>query len=66
MKDGVSVVQFGTDYCTSKGFCYILSESWPNVTERAQVIEGSTTYCIDMIMKSELLIECCSKNFNFF
>jgi len=41
-KDGVSIVQFGTNDCTAKGYCYILSESCANVTERVQVIEGST------------------------
>jgi len=37
------------------------SKKWPNVTDRAQMIEGSTTYCADMILKSELLDKCCPR-----
>ena len=42
----VGVVQFGTNDRTAEGFCYVLSTSWPYVTERAQVIEGSTAYTV--------------------
>jgi hypothetical protein len=48
MKDGVGVVQLGTNHHTVKGLCYILSKSSPPVTEKMQVIEGSPTYCVDM------------------
>jgi hypothetical protein len=66
MKNSVGVVQFGTCDCSAEGFCYIVSKSWPYVTERARVIEGSTTYCVDMILESELLVKGCSKDVYFF
>jgi hypothetical protein len=62
MKDGVGVVQFGTNDCTAEGFCYVLSKSWPYVTERAPVLKESTAYCVDMILEKKLVVKGCSKN----
>ena len=68
MKDGVGVVQFGTNDCTAESFRYVLSKSWPYVTERAQVSihRGSIAYCVDMILENKMLVKSCSKKFYFF
>ena len=62
MKDGVGVVQFGTNDCTVEHFCYILTVR----DEKSASIEGNTAYCVDMTLKSDLLVKGCFKNFYFF
>jgi len=44
--DGVSVFQFGANDCTAKGYCFIVSASWPNVSVRAHAISDRRKHYI--------------------